>query len=387
METLLTDRSAGFLTDGALIERILDHLDRGTTDLSDSIWCEPVANYRSADRLRREIEVVLQRQPVPFCPSVALPANGSYVARVAGGTPIVAMRGDDGVVRAFRNSCRHRGTALVDGHGCARSLVCPFHGWVYRLDGALRHVPDQYGFPGLDRASNGLVPVATAEGQGVVFVDQSATEIDAVTLAGLPEVLGADQELLGTNEDVIDVNWKVFLEGFLEGYHIKATHRQTFFPFGYDNVNVVEHCGRHSRVTFPFRRIEALRDVPPAERRLDGMLTTVQHIFPNVIVARLSHHTSMVVLEPISVDQTAIVSYLLANRRGEASGTQEARATQAARDTDFVRVGLKEDREMARAVQRGLASGANDALQFGRFEGAIVHFHRQLTELLGDEPL
>ena len=197
-------------------------------------------------------------------------------------------------------------------------------------------------------------------------------------------MLGAEQQLLGTNEDVIDVNWKVFLEGFLEGYHIKATHRQTFFPFGYDNVNVVEHCGRHSRVTFPFRRIEALRDVPPAERRLDGMVTTVQHIFPNVIVARLSHHTSMVVLEPISVDQTAIVSYLLANRRAQERATPEERATQAARDTDFVRVGLKEDREMARAVQRGLASGANDALQFGRFEGAIVHFHRQLTELLGE---
>ena len=165
VEALLTDRSAGFLADGALIDRILEHLDRGTTDLSDSTWREPVANYQSADRLRREIEVVLRSQPVPFCPSVALPAGGSYVARVAGGTPIVAIRGDDGVVRAFRNSCRHRGTALVAGHGCARSLVCPFHGWVYRLDGALRHVPDQYGFPGLDLASNGLVPVATTEGQ------------------------------------------------------------------------------------------------------------------------------------------------------------------------------------------------------------------------------
>jgi phenylpropionate dioxygenase-like ring-hydroxylating dioxygenase large terminal subunit len=379
VEALLTERSAGFLADDALIERILEHLDRGTTDLSDATWREPVSNYRSADRLTREIEVVLRRQPVPFCPSASLGASGSYVARVAGGTPIFAVRGDDGVVRAFRNSCRHRGTALVHGQGCARSLVCPFHGWVYRLDGALRHVPDQYGFPGLDVASNGLVPVATIEAHGVVFVDQSAGEIDAAALAGLPEVLSSELQLLGTNEDVIDVNWKVFLEGFLEGYHIKATHRQTFFPFGYDNLNVVEHCGRHSRVTFPFRRIEALRGVPPTERRLDGAVTTVQHIFPNVIVARLSHHTSMVVLEPITVDQTALVTYRLANQQAEQG------AAKAAKDSDFVRVGLKEDREMALAVQRGLASGANDVLQFGRFEGAIVHFHRQLTELLGED--
>jgi phenylpropionate dioxygenase-like ring-hydroxylating dioxygenase large terminal subunit len=381
VEVLLTEHSAGFLADRALIDRILEHLDRGTTDLSDATWREPVSNYWSADRLTREIELVLRRQPVPFCPSASLPAGGSYVARIAGGTPIFAVRGDDGVVRAFRNSCRHRGTALVTGQGCARSLVCPFHGWVYRLDGALRHVPDQYGFPELDLASNGLVPVATTEGHGVVFVDQSASDIDAAALAGLPEVLGSELQLLGTNEDVIDVNWKVFLEGFLEGYHIKATHRETFFPFGYDNVNVVEHCGRHSRVTFPFRRIEALRDVPPTERRLDGTVTTVQHIFPNVIVARLSHHTSMVVLEPITVDQTSLVTYRLANRQAEEG------AAQAARDSDFVRVGLKEDREMALAVQRGLASGANDVVQFGRFEGAIVHFHRQLTELLGEGSL
>ena len=86
----------------------------------------------------------------------------------------------------------------------------------------------------------------------------------------------------------------------------------------------------------------------------------------------------MVVLEPITVDKTALVTYRLANRQAEEGSAK------AARDSDFVRVGLKEDREMAMAVQRGLASGANDVLQFGRFEGAIVHFHRQLTELLGE---
>lgn len=376
METLLTDRSSGFLDDAALIDRILGHLDAGTTDLSDHTWREPVDHYRSPHRLRREVELVLRRQPVPFCPSVALSTGGSYVARTAAGVPIVVIRGDDGAVRAFRNSCRHRGTALVSGQGCARSLVCPFHGWVYRLDGALRHVPDQYGFPGLDVASHGLVPVATAEAAGMVFVDQDAASVDAGALAGLGDVIGPEQQLLNTVDDVIDVNWKVCLEGFLEGYHIKATHRQTFFPFGYDNVNVVEQWGRHSRVTFPFRRIEAMRDVPAGERRIDGVVTTVHHVFPNVIIARLSHHTTMVVIEPISVDQTNVVSYLLSNRPAEDG------ATRAAKDTDFVRIGLREDREMAGAVQRGLASGANDVLEFGRFEGAIVHFHRQLTDEL-----
>jgi phenylpropionate dioxygenase-like ring-hydroxylating dioxygenase large terminal subunit len=376
------------LDDQTLIGRVLDHLDGGTTDLSDDTWREPVENYRSPDRLRREVETVLRRQPVAFCPSAALPEAGSYVARRVVGVPLVAVRGRDGHVRAFRNACRHRGTALVSGEGCAQSLVCPYHGWVYRLDGALRHVPDEHGFPGLDRSQRGLVPVSASERAGLVFVNQDGPPGAAEVLDDLPELIGADQAVLDSNEIVVDANWKVLVEGFLEGYHIKATHPETFFPFGYDNVTVVETVGRHSRVTFPFRRIEALRGVPADERRIDGMATVVHHVFPNAIVARLSHHTAMVVLEPTTTDRTTLVTYRLASRRstngdGGSDGVK-ADVAAAARDTDFVKLGAVEDRDIACAVQIGLASGANEVLEFGRFEGAITHFHRQLGELLAD---
>jgi hypothetical protein len=177
----------------------------------------------------------------------------------------------------------------------------------------------------------------------------------------------------------VEANWKVVLEGFLEGYHIKATHRETFFPFGYDNLTVVETFGRNSRVTFPFRRIERLRDQPPAERCGDGEVTLVCHLFPNVIVARLAHHTNVVVLEPQSVQDTLVVNYQLTNRGAGADARRDA-----SRDSDFVTLGAIEDREMACSVQRGLTAGANETLVFGRFEGAIAHFHRQLADLLAE---
>jgi len=363
------------LNDEALTTRILDHLAAGTTDLAEGgIWREPVEHYLSPQRLRREIETVLRRRFVAFCPSAALPTAGSYLTRSAAGVPLVAVRDRDGRPRVFRNACRHRGTALVSGRGHATSLVCPYHGWVYGLDGALRHVPDEYGFPGLDRATHGLVPVAAVERGGLVFVAQDGPP-DPGELDDVPDLVGAEQTVFDSGEVTLEANWKILLEGFLEGYHIKATHRATFFPFGYDNVTVVETCGRHSRVTFPFRRIEALREVAAPRRRIDEMATLVYHVFPNVIVARLSQHTAVVVLEPAGIDRTRLVSYQLVNR----AGADEARA---AKDAKFVDVGTEEDRDMARAVQHGLESGANDALEFGRFEGAIVHFHRQLAALL-----
>ena len=372
-----TRATQGILDDEAMVRRIFAHLDGGTTDLSDDAWREPVANYHSPTRLAAELDV-LRRYPVAFCPSAALAEPGSYLARDAAGVALVAVRGQDGIVRTFRNSCRHRGTAVAEASGCAKSLVCPYHGWVYRLDGALRHVPDEYGFPGLDKDSRGLVAVDTREVGGMVFVTQDAPVAPvADALADIPHLLGADQEYLGVHEGVVEANWKVFLEGFLEGYHIKATHPDTFFPFGYDNVNVIERFGRNSRVTFPFRRIEGLRDRPAEEWNVDGLLTYVYQLFPNTVVAQLSHHTSIAVLEPVAPDRTKLVTYMLTNRNRGTSARQSA-----AKDADFVVKGAAQDRAMVERVQRGLSSGANDAIEFGRFEGALVHFHRQLRELL-----
>src|SRR5262245_45080103 len=112
----------------------------------------------------------------------------------------------------------------------------------------------------------------------------------------------------------LDANWKLFLESFLEGYHIRATHSQTFYPYGFDNLNLAEINGPHSRITFPFRRIEQLADVPAAQRGVKGLVTFVYHLFPNVLLSILSHHSAMVVLEPLAINHTRMVSYVLSDR-------------------------------------------------------------------------
>jgi len=110
-------------SDAAIVEQIHAHIANGTTDLADGTWREPVANYRSTERFIAELELVRTRA-VAFCPSAALAEPGAYVSRDAAGLPVVAVRGDDGAVRAFRNVCRHRGAAVVCGAGrTTRSCV------------------------------------------------------------------------------------------------------------------------------------------------------------------------------------------------------------------------------------------------------------------------
>jgi phenylpropionate dioxygenase-like ring-hydroxylating dioxygenase large terminal subunit len=364
--------------DRSVVQRILDHIDNETTDMSAATWREPLEHYRSEERFAAELALVLRRYPTPFCPSAALAESGSYVARDAAGTPILAVRGSDGRARAFRNACRHRGTQLVAGAGCSKAFVCRYHGWTYGLDGALRHVPHEHGFPGLDKTTRGLVPVETIERGGVVFVTQDEPRLTDTCIDELPELLPPSLQQFGSSEIDVAANWKVMVEGFLEGYHIRPTHRETFYPVQFDNLNVVETFGRNSRIAFPYRRINKLRAVPPAERSVDGMLTYVYHLFPNALVATFPTNLVMVVLEPLAIDRTRLVTYALTDRREEdGDGRSALKGAQ-----DFVQAGAAEDRAVAIAIQRGIASGANEFFEFGRFEGAIAHFHRGLHEAL-----
>jgi len=367
------------MDDQSVAQRVLQHIANGTTDVGQEVWREPVVNYRSADRLSAEIERVLRRSPTPFCPSAALPETGSYVARDAAGVPIVAVRGPDGKVRAFRNACRHRGMQVASGSGCARAFVCRYHGWTYNLEGRLRHIPHEEGFPGLDKDSHPLVPVTATERFGLVFVTQDEPASDGDALDGLDKLIAPDQRLFVTAEREFEVNWKILLESFIEGYHIKSTHPESFLPYGFDNLNVIDLFGRNSRVTYPFQRIKKLAKVPPQERRVEGLLTYVYHLFPNVLITVLSRHTNVVILEPLAIDRTRQITYTLTNGGGD----DPAALAEAKRDAEFVgTTGAAEDRAVVQAIQRGLASGANDVFTFGHFESAIVHFHRMLAEAL-----
>ena len=366
------------LGDAALAERIFRHIDDGTTDLGESVWREPVSHYLSRERFEAECALI-RRHPTPFCPSSALPENGSYLARIAAGNPVVVTRGDDGEVRAFINACRHRGMQVASGSGCAKALSCPYHGWTYGLDGTLKGVPGQSGFPDLDREQHGLKSVSVIEQGGIVYVQQEG-DIDPTQLTHALEHFSVDQQLFDQQVLTDAANWKLLYETLMEGYHIKSLHRESFYPFGYDNLNVVETFGPHSRVVYPFQRIEQIRSTRTEDRKLNGLVTSVYMLFPNASISVLSKHSNLVILEPVSPTQSQWVIYSMVNKGPDGSPIT---LDEAKRDAAFVSdSGQEEDRAAATAIQEALPSGANSHLTFGHFEKAIVHFHQQLERAL-----
>ena len=363
----------GLLSEDALVARVLEHIDSGTTDLADGVHQVPVDHYASPERLQAELSRVFRRTATPFCPSAALPEAGSFLAREAAGVPLVATRGPDGVARVFLNACRHRGMQVAEGAGCKKVLTCRYHAWPYGLDGALRGVPDEHGFPGLNKADYGLAPVRSVEQDGLIYVSQTGEAPPDPALIDMAGLIGPGTRLVDHTIVEMEANWKLICEGFLEGYHIRSTHPETFYPRQYDNLNVIEAFGRGNRVTFPYQAVEKQRAFPAGQRRAGVGMTSVWHIFPNVVISTFPKTRKITIVEPLAPDRSRLETFVVTDAPQTAEDTRLVDISR-----EFVAAGAAEDRMVVSSVQKGLASGANTVLTFGLFEGALTHLHREV---------
>jgi choline monooxygenase len=381
-----TPTKSSVAEDVEIVRRILAHIDAGTTDEGDA-WREPVQNYLDPDRFTKELEI-LRAYPSVYLPSTAIPNAGDHAERVTFGVPLFAVRGRDGRARVFRNSCRHRGMTLVAASGCSHALVCRYHGWTYRLDGSLSHVPHADAFPDLDVSSRGLVEVDSREVDGLIVIGplqspgQRADDAMAALADGGPwrDKLLPASRLVAVKPTPRAMNWKVLVEQFLEGYHIRTTHKDTFYPIQYDDLNVVEAFGPNTRITFPFRNIERLRDRPESTWIVDHRVTYVYHLFPNVMFATFPDQRLLITIDPVDVDHSTVTIYAMATPA--VAEKRSANAGGAAGARNMLEVGGVEDNEMSEGVQRGLHAGANTFLEFGRHESAIGRFHATLDDRL-----
>jgi choline monooxygenase len=395
VDVILTRMSSATKTlvadDAEIVRRILAHIDAGTTDEGEA-WREPVENYLDPSRFTEELSL-LRAMPSVFVPSATIPNPGDHVERTAFGVPLFAVRGRDRRARVFRNTCRHRGFALVEGAGCSHAFVCRYHGWTYRLDGSLAHVPHDDAFPDLDPATRGLVEVSSREVDGLIVIGP-LDPVDTGPQTWVDEAMGwltdgspwrdklvPAERLVFVESTLRAINWKVLVEQFLEGYHIRSTHQDTFFPLQYDDLNVVETFGPNSRITFPYGNIERLRDRPVSTWTVGARVTYLYQLFPNVMLATFPDLISVVSIDPVDIDHSTVTVYSMVTPDVAERESLDAQSNLAG-EGSFIGRGLVEDNEMSAGVQRGLRAGANEFVEFGRHESAAGHFHATLDERL-----
>ena len=140
--------------------RTLNHARLGTMPLGDQVYEVPAHKYTDPARWELEIERIFRRVPLVLGIGPELGDLNTYRALTVAGTPILITRGADGIVRSFINSCRHRGSRLVDdGHGTKKRFTCPYHAWTYSAEGKLVGITDRSLFGDLVADCDGLIEI------------------------------------------------------------------------------------------------------------------------------------------------------------------------------------------------------------------------------------
>ncbi len=345
----------------------IDPLPRAQT-IPSSWYVDPI--FHDADR-----QAIFLRtwQGVGRADQVRSP--GDYFLATVGENPIIVARGKDDVVRAFFNVCRHRGGPLATEDGNAGMLQCGYHGWTYRLDGALRGVPKFDRVELFDRSEFCLRTIHVEVWEGLVFVNLSPAPTPfAATVGGITERIApislASKRFHHRVEYEVACNWKVYVDNYLEGYHVPLVHPELFSMLDYNNY-VTETYPSYSLQYSPINRDRSIYEGASGESE-----AYYYFIFPNFMLNILPGRLQTNRVIPIAADRCRVIfDYFYDDT------TSEGRAAAIAEDIDYSDRVQAEDIEICEHVQRGLSSIAYDRGRFSvECEEGVYHFQTLLKE-------
>jgi phenylpropionate dioxygenase-like ring-hydroxylating dioxygenase large terminal subunit len=259
----------------------------------------PTRAYTDAAVFALERERIFAREWLAVARLEQVEAAGDYLAKTIAGEPIVVVRGQDGRVRALSRVCRHRSALLVEGAGHADTLECPYHRWIYALDGKLLATPLMQGARGFERSAFCLPEYRVETWGGFVYVnlDPDAEPL-APRLAPLAHELAAlaleELRVARTLEFDSPWNWKVLVDNFMESYHHLCPHRETLLPiYPAADTYAVDSDGPWALLVNP-------------SKQPDFATLLVANVFPCQLFALLRDHGFWYELEIESADRFAL---------------------------------------------------------------------------------
>ena len=305
---------------------------------------------------------------------------GSFTTIEIAGKPIAVVRDRDGVLRAFYNVCKHRAHELLKGDGEATRIMCPYHAWVYRLDGQLVRAPHTENLVEFDTGDICLDEVQVEEFCGFVFVnlDPAAAplrlqsgDLETEVRHWAPDI---DQLTFGHRLTYdIKSNWKNVVDNFLECYHCPTAHKDFCELVDMDTYKVTTYGIYSSHMADAGNSPNAAYDVSNASVRTHA----VWWLWPNSCLMRYPGRSSMIVLNiiPAGPDRT-LETYDFYLETPE----PDAMEKEAIRYLDEVL--QVEDINLVESVQRGMNTPAfqqgrivHDPEGSGKSEHAVHHFH------------
>lgn len=348
-----------------------DELSQAPIERAETI---PSSWYTSEDLLAFEKEHLFASFWQLACHENQLPEPGDMLTLDVADNPVLIVRDQENDLRAFYNVCKHRGGPVAVKKGTTSVLQCKYHGWTYLLDGSLRGVPQFNKVDLFDKKDFGLEPITLKIWQGLVFIRLSPKKYSLDKLLD-----GIDKRISPINLSnfrhykdetyIIDCNWKVYVDNFLEGYHIPIVHPELAKLLNYREY-VTETHPWYSLQFSPFKNGENLYQAEKGK-------AYYYFLFPNMMLNILPGRLQTNILRPLSVDKTEVVfSYFYENiDLAEEKGIIRD-------DIAYSRKIQEEDIEICELVQRGLQSRAYDKGRFSvKREQGVYHFQSLLKKV------
>ncbi len=345
----------------------------------------PGRDYYAPEIYAADLDRVFASSWVCVGRSESVPGSGSYLTPEVAGESLIVIRGKDDRVRAFANTCRHRGTLLLEGPGTVKGAIrCPYHSWTYGFDGGLLGAPNVGAEDGLDRDAHGLWPVRLEGWDGFLFVnlDRSAPPL-AQMLEEMPDSpaelerygLG-DLRIGATREYDVAANWKIVVENYHECLHCPAVHPELVKIVPLYRSGEVEEEGQtlgnsmgHGLTSFTASGLSTLP-------RLPGLSDEDAHTFygaylpPNLIINYHSETVNAVTIHPAGPERTIVRSSFLFRPE-----TMAADGFDPSEVVDFRDLVARQDWVVCELAQRGVRSRFFEGGIYPRQERGIAELN------------
>ncbi|MDP7152285.1 MAG: ring-hydroxylating oxygenase subunit alpha [Paracoccaceae bacterium] len=336
--------------------------------------------YVKAEWFKVDRDEIIARTWQWVCHVEKLREPGQYTTIDIAGCPIAVVRDREGVLRAFYNVCKHRAHHLFEGEGQTSRIMCPYHAWVYKLDGQLVRAPHTEHLEDFKTEDICLDQVQVAEFCGFVYVNLDPTAPSLTELTGSLETeirhWAPDVEKLTFGHRLtydIKSNWKNVVDNFLECYHCPTAHKDFCSLIEMDTYKVTTHGIWSSHMAEAGNNANSAYDVSNATVKTHA----VWWLWPNTCIMRYPGRSSVIILNivPISPDRTfETYDFFL-----ETPEPNEAEL-EAIRYLDEVL--QREDIDIVESVQKGMSTPAFDQGRIvsdpdgsGLSEHAVHHFH------------
>ena len=371
-----------------LLDEILGLRAEKSAYLDESVSYSPASRYLDQDRFQLEQQKLFRGYPLLVAHTSELAGEGDFLRRTIAGMPMLLTRDRQGQVNAFYNVCRHRGARLVEAEsGCRHRFTCPYHAWTWDNQGRLIAAPHrEQGFPDLAMADYGLKRIDCREEGGWIWCQ---LDPDGAGIESFLAPLAADMRWLAMQDLVVHAeetrtwqfNWKIGIEGGLEAYHFRVAHAKTIGSLFHDNLSTYRAFGPHIRSILARTSVDELVELPRAQWRLRDHANVLYNLFPSAAWLVQADHVVLLQFSPLAVDKTQIRIVTL--RPAQAEALSEKRQTYWDKNHALTCRTLAEDFELGESIQAGMALGVNEAVTFGRFEGALDCFNQSVDTALG----